>query len=51
MFNLLKLVKTTNKFVYLTINRCSETNTVDDRSASGRPRETTPEAAVKPVVE
>ncbi|KAL4132026.1 hypothetical protein QTP88_009247 [Uroleucon formosanum] len=51
IFNLLKLLKITKKFVYRTIKRFKEFNTIDDKPRSGRPRELRTNAAVKAVAQ
>jgi transposase len=51
IFNLLKTLKITKKFVYRTIKRFNELNTIDDKPRSGRPRETRTTAAVKAVAQ
>jgi len=50
-FNLLKLLKITKKFVYRTIKRFNEFNTIDNKPRSGLPRETRTNAAVKAVAQ
>ncbi|KAF0682217.1 cytoplasmic tRNA 2-thiolation protein 2 isoform X2, partial [Aphis craccivora] len=49
IFNLLKLLKITKKFVYRTIKPFNEFNTIEDKPRSGRPREIRTNAAVKAV--
>ncbi|KAL4096580.1 hypothetical protein QTP88_021506 [Uroleucon formosanum] len=51
IFNLLKLLKITEKFVYRTIKRFKEFNTIDDKPISGRPREIRTNAAVKAIAQ
>jgi len=51
IFNLLKLLKITKKFVYRTIKRFNEFNTIDYKPRSGRPREIRTNAAVKAVAQ
>jgi len=46
MFNLLKLLKITKKFIYPTIKRLG---TIDDKPRSGCPHETRTNAAIKAV--
>ncbi|KAF2882916.1 hypothetical protein ILUMI_23251 [Ignelater luminosus] len=40
IFNLLKQLEITKKFLYRTLNRYNEMSSVNDRPRSGRPRET-----------
>lgn len=51
IFNLLKPLKITQKFVYRTIKRYSELSSVNDRPRAGRPRTTRTPAAIKAVRE
>lgn len=49
IFNLLKPLKISEKFVYRCIQRFNEASSVDDRPRNGRPRTTRTPAAVKAV--
>lgn len=51
IFNLLKLLGITQKFVYRTIKRFTEMSSIDDRPRSGRPRNSRTPAAIKAVAE
>jgi len=51
IFNLLKLLKITKKFVYRTIKRFKEFNTIDDKPKSGRPHEIKTNTAVRAVAQ
>lgn len=51
IFNLLRTLGITTKFVYRTIKRFSEMSSIDDRPRSGRPRDSRTPAAIKAVGE
>ncbi|KAA5621435.1 helix-turn-helix domain-containing protein [Pseudomonas aeruginosa] len=49
IFNILKNLNITKRFVYRTIKRYNEDSSVDDRSRSGRPRSVRTPAVIKAV--
>lgn len=51
IFNLLKPLKISKKFIYRTVKRYNEISSVEDRARSGRPRETRTPEVIKAVRE
>lgn len=49
IFNLLKPLKITKKFIYRTVKRYTDISSVDDKARSGRPREIRTPAVIKAV--